>query len=110
MIQFPQNITENELDKMLVMIRKFKKLGYDVSKLECGVNESYGNVWVSTEDYDVTMFIKPSGSANVPSIYLNYSCPIDGEETQIKVKNLNRDKIESWYERQAKKSDKKENN
>jgi hypothetical protein len=75
----------NELRKLGLLLNfAASTYGIDSDQLQCGVNQSSGNTWIWSEDWNYSLFIRISGNDTIEVCYSDLN---NGEEYFFKAPN-----------------------
>lgn len=98
-----------ERTKALFLISTVQDLGMNLdSDGIVGVNESSGYTYIWLEDYNFTLYMPIDCGLTKQHVWVMYSCPYDGEETEVPLNNLALFQIEEWAGVQSELSREKE--
>lgn len=105
-----KNMGEWELQKASFLMLEASKLGMKITGYgQCDVNQSSGNTYLWLEDYNFCLFMPINCELVKSDIYASYSCPINGEETELALEDKTTLKdLEKWASKLDKKSRKLE--
>jgi hypothetical protein len=94
-MEIKSNLCSNAVRKIGLLITKASDLGMDLSGYGfADENKNSGNVYLWLEDYQFTLYI----GLGDDTIYASWSDPMNGEEEEIEVGNMELAELESWAE------------
>ena len=97
-----------EQEKAIYLLKVAKNLGMDVDGYgQLAVNSNSGNTFLWLEDYNFCLYLPINCKLVKKDIVVNYSCPMDGEETEIQLGSRKLESLEKWGQLQVRKSDRK---
>jgi len=86
-----------EQDKACYLMRVAKDLGMDLGGYgECSVNLNSGNTYIWLEDYPFTLYMPISCELEKADIWVLWTDPEDGEETEITLDEQSLDDLYKW--------------
>ena len=104
------NMVQWERQKALYLIDTAEKLGMNLERYgELAVNPNSGYTYLWLEDYNFCLYMPISCDLKRSDIYVLYTCPIDGEETEETLDYFSGlTGIENWIDEQINISETKE--
>ncbi len=98
-----------ERTKALYLIQTAQDLGMDLDSYgEVAINPNSGYTYIWLEDYNFSLYMPIDCELKKKDIWILYSCPVDGEESEIQLENNTLNDLEKWAERMAEESREKE--
>jgi len=98
-----------ERTKALFLASTAENLGMSLDGYgEVAVNPNSGYTYIWLKDYNFTLYMPINCELNKSDVWVLYSCPYDGEESEIQLEDDTLNDLEEWAARMAEDSTEKE--